>query len=163
MKEIRPTLALEDSARYHGPCMHRPGSKMSAAFWTPRSSGLSGEWSVFLARGEVVGKAVFDRERPDALRNALTLGLAPLAKERVQFVQVGDAEAPAWRIAAARPLRSPRRRAFRCRGPACRRAARRLSGWPSPRSEAGTDVRIPPGSAWRPFWRCPEQTRPVRR
>ena len=43
-------------------------------------------------RGEVLGEAVLDRERAEErLHDAVALGLAALAKERVQFIEIGDA------------------------------------------------------------------------
>ena len=42
-------------------------------------------------RGEILGKAVLDRERAEErLHDALALGLAAVAKERVQLLKIGD-------------------------------------------------------------------------
>jgi hypothetical protein len=49
---------------------------------------MLGQWR---RRGEVLGEAVHDRERAEQrLHDAITLGLATLAKKRVQFLDIRD-------------------------------------------------------------------------
>ena len=48
-------------------------------------------------------RSLISERAEERLHDAVPLGLATLAEERVQLVKVGDARARAWRTASARP------------------------------------------------------------